>query len=71
MTDGCGTQSTQEGMGLVKAKGEFSRKITHCHGHSAVVCSQFEAVSGAGKVCEFHAWGNGQFDNKNFACFLE
>ena len=39
MTDGCGTQSTQKGMGLVKAKCEFLRKIIHHHGDSAAVCA--------------------------------
>ena len=29
-------------------------KIIHYHGNVRVVCSQFEAVSGAGKGCEFH-----------------
>jgi len=54
MTDDVSTQSTHKGMGLVKAKGEFLRKMTHHHGDIRGVCSQFEADSGAAKVCEFH-----------------
>jgi len=54
MTDCCSTQSTRKGMGLVEKKGEFLRKIIHHHGDVRVVCNQFEAVSGAVKVCEFH-----------------
>ena len=38
MTDGCGTQSTQKGMGLVKKKGEFSRINTN-HGDPSVAFS--------------------------------
>jgi len=38
MTDGCGAQSAQEGMGLVKKKGEFSKVNTN-HGDPSVVFS--------------------------------
>ena len=38
MTDDCGTQSTQKGMGLVKKKGEFS-KINTNHGDPSVAFS--------------------------------
>ena len=51
MTDKCSTNSTQEGMGLVKAKGEFLRKVNTNHGDTPVAFGQFEAVSGAEKVC--------------------
>jgi len=39
MTDGCGTQSTRKGMGLVRKRSVSSQKIIHHHGDSAVVCA--------------------------------
>ena len=51
MTDKCSTNSTREGMGLVKAKGEFLRKVNTNHGDTSGAFGQFEAVRRAGKVC--------------------
>jgi len=40
--------------GVSRKEGSVREKDNTNHGHSAVVYTRFEAVSGAGKVCEFH-----------------
>jgi len=40
--------------GVSEKEGSVREKDNTNHGHSAVVYTQFKAVSGAVKVCEFH-----------------
>jgi len=40
MTDNCSANSAQKELGSVEKKGQFAKRMTQCHGHSAVICSQ-------------------------------